>query len=50
MTGAVGQGTAVWVMMILLLAAALLSTAMCLYLVSQHKKLFGYSAFEPVKG
>jgi MFS family permease len=49
MTSAVGQGTAVWIMMILLLVAAILSTLMSLYLVSQYKKLFGYSAMEPMK-
>lgn len=49
MTTSVGQASAVWIMMILLLVAALLSTAMSLYLVSQYKKLFGYSAMEPMK-
>ena len=49
MTTAVGEASAVWIMMVLLLAAAILSTLMCLYLVSQYKNLFGYSAMEPMK-
>ncbi|MGI6590793.1 MAG: MFS transporter [Eggerthellaceae bacterium] len=46
MTTAVGQGTAVWIMMVLLLAFSVLAILMMLYLVSQSKKLFGYSAME----
>ena len=49
MTTVVGEASAVWIMMVLLLAAAILSTLMCLYLVSQYKNLFGYSAMEPMK-
>lgn len=46
MTTAVGQGTAVWIMMVLLLAFSILAILMMLYLVKQSKKLFGYSALE----
>ncbi len=44
MTTAVGQGSAVWIMMILLLAASCLSIVMSLYVISQYKKQFGVSA------
>ncbi len=44
MTAATGEANAVWVMMILLLAAAVLSLLMAFYLVGQFKKQFGYSA------
>ena len=44
MTAATGEANAVWVMMILLLAASVLSLLMAIYLVTQFKKQFGYSA------
>lgn len=46
MTKTVGEGDAVWIMMVLLLVGALLATAMMAYVISQHKKMFGYSALE----
>lgn len=46
MTTAIGEGPAVWTMMVLLLCASVLAVLMMLYLVSQSKKLFGYSALE----
>ncbi|ACV21974.1 MFS transporter [Slackia heliotrinireducens] len=47
MTSAVGETQAVWVMMILLLVAALISCAMSAYLVAAWKGLFGKSAMAP---
>ena len=44
MTAATGEANAVWVMMILLLAASILSLLMAIYLVGQFKSQFGYSA------
>lgn len=49
MTAATGEANAVWVMMILLLAAAVLSLLMAIYLVSQFKNLFGYSAMAKMR-
>lgn len=49
MTTAVGQGSAVWIMMILLLAAAIVCILMSLYVISQYKKQFGYSALEKMR-
>lgn len=49
MTAATGEANAVWIMMILLLAAAVLSLLMAFYLVSQFKGMFGYSAMEKMK-
>ncbi len=49
MTTQVGQASAVWIMMILLLMAALICVAMSLYLIVAHKSLFGYSAMKPMR-
>ncbi|WP_281702251.1 MFS transporter [Cryptobacterium curtum] len=49
MTSATGEASAVWIMMVLLLAAAILSVLMALYLISQFKGMFGYSALEKVR-
>lgn len=49
MTTAVGQASAVWIMMILLLAAAVLCILMSLYIIAQYKKQFGYSAMERMR-
>lgn len=49
MTTAVGESSAVWIMMILLLAFAILALLMALYLVSQYKGMFGYSALEKMR-
>ena len=46
MTKSVGEGSAVWIMMILLLVAAVVSIVMALYVISRFKKQFGYSAME----
>lgn len=49
MTRSVGETRAVYLMMILLLAAAVVATVMMFYLVGQHKKVFGYGAFERLR-
>lgn len=49
LTTAVGQGSAVWIMMIFLLAAAIVCILMSLYVISQYKKQFGYSAMEKMR-
>ena len=49
MTGATGETNAVWIMMILLLAASILAILMALYIIAQYKKQFGYSAMKPMK-
>ncbi|MEO1772586.1 MFS transporter [Candidatus Enterococcus ferrettii] len=49
MTRSVGETRAVYLMMILLLAAAVIATVMMFYLVGQHKKVFGYGAFERLR-
>lgn len=49
MTSATGEATAVWIMMILLLVAAVLAILMSLYIIGQHKKQFGESAMKPMK-
>lgn len=49
MTSATCEASAVWIMMVLLLAAAILSVLMALYLISQFKGMFGYSALEKVR-
>lgn len=46
MTKSVGEGSAVWIMMVLLLVAAVVSICMSLYVISRFKKQFGYSAME----
>ena len=46
MTKSVGEGSAVWIMMVLLLVAAIVSICMSLYVISRFKKQFGYSAME----
>ncbi|WP_291293165.1 MFS transporter [Enterococcus sp.] len=49
MTKSVGETQAIFIMMGLLLTAGVLSIFMMVYLLGQHKKVFGYSAFERVK-
>ena len=49
MTAATGEANAVWVMMVLLLVDAVLCLLMSLYLMSQYKKMFGYSAMEKMR-
>lgn len=49
MTSAVGEAQAVYIMMFLLLGASILAILMALYLVSQYKSMFGYSAMEKMK-
>ena len=49
MTGTTGETNAVWIMMILLLAASILAILMALYIIAQYKKQFGYSAMKPMK-
>lgn len=49
MTSATGEASAVWIMMILLLVAAVLAIVMSLYLAAQFKAMFGYSAFAKVQ-
>lgn len=49
MTSATGETNAVWIMMILLLAASILAILMALYIIAQYKKQFGYSAMKPMK-
>lgn len=49
MTGATGEASAVWIMMILLLAASILAILMAVYVIVQYKKQFGYSAMKPMK-
>lgn len=49
MTTSVGETQAVWVMMILLLVASLLSVLMSAYVCLQYKKQFGYSAMARMK-
>lgn len=49
MTSAVGEESAVWIMMILLLAASILAILMAVYVIGQYKKQFGYSAMEKVR-
>lgn len=49
MTTSVGETQAIFIMMGLLLAAAILAIIMMCYLLVQHKKVFGYSAFEKLK-
>lgn len=49
MTAATGEANAVYVMMILLLVAAILAILMALYLIKQYKGMFGYSALEKMK-
>lgn len=46
MTKSVGESSAVWIMMVLLLVAAIVSICMSLYVISRFKKQFGYSAME----
>lgn len=49
MTTAVGQASAVWIMMILLLVAAVLCILMSAYVIAQYKKQFGISAMKPMQ-
>lgn len=49
MTKSVGEKQAIYIMMGLLLVAALTATVMMVYLLGQHKKVFGYSAFEKMR-
>ena len=49
MTTSVGETQAVWVMMILLLVASLLSVLMSAYVCLQYKRQFGYSAMARMK-
>ena len=49
MTKSAGEGQAVYIMMGLLLMFGVISIVMMSYLVLQHKKIFGYSAFEKLK-
>ena len=49
MTTSVGETQSVWVMMILLLVASLLSVLMSAYVCLQYKKQFGYSAMARMK-
>lgn len=49
MTAATGEANAVYVMMVLLLVAAILAILMALYLIKQYKGMFGYSALEKMK-
>ena len=49
MTTATGEANAVWVMMMLLLSAAILSLLMALYLAKQFKEMFGYSVLEQMR-
>lgn len=49
MTAATGEANAVWIMMILLLCASVLSLLMAVYLISQYKSMFGYSAMEKMR-
>lgn len=49
MTKSVGEASAVWIMMILLLIAAIVGILMALYVMSRFKKQFGYSAMEKMR-
>lgn len=49
MTRSVGETQAIFLMMGLLLAAAVLAIIMMVYLLLQHKRVFGYSAFDKLK-
>ncbi len=52
MTKSVGEASAVWIMMVLLLVAAIVGILMALYVMSRfkkHKKQFGYSAMEKLR-
>lgn len=49
MTKSVGEASAVWIMMVLLLIAAIVGILMALYVMSRFKKQFGYSAMEKLR-
>lgn len=49
MTKSVGEASAVWIMMVLLLIAAIVGILMALYVMSRFKKQFGYSAMEKMR-
>ena len=49
MTGYVGEASAVWIMMVLLLVGSVVSIIMSLYVIARFKKQFGYSAMEKIK-
>lgn len=49
MTKSVGEASAVWIMMVLLLVAAIVGIFMALYVMSRFKKQFGYSAMEKLR-
>ena len=46
MTTSIGEASAVWTMMVLLLIGGVIATCMMLYLVSQSQKLFGYNVLK----
>ena len=46
MTTSFGEGSAVWIMMVLMLIAACLGVIMSIYIVYRFKRQFGYSAME----
>lgn len=48
MTKSVGETRAIFIMMALLLIAAIISILMMVYLVIKHKSVFGYSAFDKI--
>ena len=43
MTKSIGESSAIYTMMVMLLGASLVATAMMSYLVVQHKKIYGFS-------
>ena len=47
MTRSVGETSAIYTMMVMLLAASLLATVMMSYLTVQHKKIYGFSPLGP---
>lgn len=49
MTKSVGEASAVWIMMVLLLIAAIVGILIALYVMSRFKKQFGYSAMEKLR-
>lgn len=49
MTKSVGEASAVWIMMVLLLVAAIVGILMALYVMSRFKEQFGYSAMEKLR-
>lgn len=49
MTTNVGEASAIWIMMILLLVASCVSIVMSLYIVARFKRQFGYSAMSKMQ-